>query len=62
MELHDRFGVAGAAIGKVRAPTPAEGEPIGSRDLGEDCRGPVICPMKLRTPLRLFERNFKPAI
>jgi hypothetical protein len=29
---------------------------------GADRQGPVISPMKLRTPLKLSERNFKPAI
>jgi hypothetical protein len=29
---------------------------------GADRPGPVISPLKLRTPLKLSERNFKPAI
>jgi hypothetical protein len=34
---------------------------VGGCCQGADRRGPLISPMKLRTPLKLFEHNFKPA-
>ena len=41
-EIDDGFGVAGAAVREVRAPSPTEGEPSGSVDLGENSVETVI--------------------
>jgi hypothetical protein len=41
-EFDDCVGVAGAAIGEVRTPSPTEGEPSGNVDLGENSAETVI--------------------